>query len=294
MKRRDEVLVGIFTTIAVAVGILGALWLARGGLSSGYPLYANFDWASGLKQGQPVFLAGVTIGYVDRIELDQNAGRVYVTMRVEDDYTVPAGATATVQANGLFGDMAIAVKPVQATPESYAPGDTLPSGTPQPGINEVIARLDTVTRSVTQVTDAIELQLVDGGGIADLRRTLASTSQLAAQLSRIAAEQSVVLSQTTAALRRSANAIDSARIDSTVKNLQQTSLNLAEFTAGLEQMTQQLNVTLAQLNDTTGTAGQLINNPELYNRLTMLVTRMDSLTADIKKNPRKYINLEIF
>jgi ABC-type transporter Mla subunit MlaD len=76
MKRRDEVLVGIFTTIAVAVGILGALWLARGGLSSGYPLYATFPWAQGLKQGQPVFLAGVTVGYVDRIELDQNAGRV--------------------------------------------------------------------------------------------------------------------------------------------------------------------------------------------------------------------------
>jgi phospholipid/cholesterol/gamma-HCH transport system substrate-binding protein len=294
MKRRDEVLVGIFTTIAVAVGILGALWLARGGLSSGYPLHANFDWASGLKQGQPVFLAGVTIGYVDRIELDQQAGRVYVTMRVEDEYSVPAGATATVQANGLFGDMAIAVKPVQATPESYEAGDTLPSGTPQPGINEVIARLDTVTRSVTMVTDAIELQLVEGGGIADLRRTLSATSQLAAQLSRMASEQSVILAQTTSALRRSANAIDSARVDSTMQNLQETSRNLAEFTAGLEQMTQQLNTTLAQLNDTTGTAGQLINNPALYDRLTMLVTRMDSLTADIKKNPRKYINLEIF
>ena len=294
MKRRDEVLVGIFTTIAVAVGILGALWLARGGLSSGYPLHANLDWASGLKQGHPVFLAGVTIGYVDRIELDQQAGRVYVTMRVEDEYSVPAGATATVQANGLFGDMAIAVNPVQASPESYEAGDTLPSGTPQPGINEVIARLDTVTRSVTMVTDAIELQLVEGGGIADLRRTLAATSQLAAQLSRMASEQSVILAQTTSALRRSANAIDSARVDSTVQNLQETSRNLAEFTAGLEQMTQQLNTTLAQLNDTTGTAGQLINNPALYNRLTVLVTRMDSLTADIKKNPRKYINLEIF
>jgi phospholipid/cholesterol/gamma-HCH transport system substrate-binding protein len=294
MKRRDEVLVGIFTTIAVAIGILGALWLARGGLSSGYPLHSSFGWASGLKQGQPVFLAGVTIGYVDRIELDQTAGRVYVTMRIEEDYTVPAGATATVVANGLFGDMAIAIKPVQPTPESYARGDTLPAGVPQPGMNEVIARLDTVTQNVTMVTDAIELQLVEGGGIADLRRTLASTSQLAAQLNRIAAEQSVILAQTTAALRRSANAIDSAQVDSTVRSLRETSANLAEFTAGLQEMTQQLNVTLAQLNDTSGTAGQLINNPALYNRLTMLVTRLDSLTADIKANPRKYINLEIF
>jgi phospholipid/cholesterol/gamma-HCH transport system substrate-binding protein len=294
MKRRDEVLVGIFTTVAVAVGILGALWLARGGLSSGYPLYATFPWAQGVKQGQPVFLAGVTIGYVDRIELDQNAGRVFVTMRVQEDYKVPAGATAAVMANGIFGDMAIAVTPLRPTPESYVPGDTLPTGKPAPGIADVIARLDTVTRSVTQVTDAIELQLVDGGGIQDLRRTLASTSQLTAQLSRIAAEQSVTIAQTTAALRRSASAIDSASVDSTVRNLQATSRNLAEFTSGLETMTQQLNTTLAQLNDTTGTAGQLINNPALYNRLTVLVTRLDSLTADFKKNPRRYINLEIF
>jgi phospholipid/cholesterol/gamma-HCH transport system substrate-binding protein len=294
MKRRDEVLVGIFTTIAVAVGILGALWLARGGLSSGYPLYATFPWAQGLKQGQPVFLAGVTVGYVDRIELDQNAGRVYVTMRIEEDYTVPEGATALVQANGLFGDMAIALKPDQPTPESYAPGDTVPSAPPQPGMNEIVARLDTVTRSVTQVTDAIELQMVEGGGIADLRRTLAGTNQLIAQLGRIAAEQSVTLSQTTNALRRSASAIDSARIDSTMRSLQTTSQNLAEFTAGLEEMTQQLNTTLGQLNDTTGTAGRLINDPALYNQLTVLVTRLDSLTADITKNPRKYINLEIF
>jgi phospholipid/cholesterol/gamma-HCH transport system substrate-binding protein len=161
-------------------------------------------------------------------------------------------------------------------------------------MNEIVARLDTVTRSVTQVTDAIELQMVEGGGIADLRRTLAGTNQLIAQLGRIAAEQSVTLSQTTNALRRSASAIDSARIDSTMRSLQTTSQNLAEFTAGLEEMTQQLNTTLGQLNDTTGTAGRLINDPALYNQLTVLVTRLDSLTADIKKNPRKYINLEIF
>ena len=62
MKRRDEVLVGIFTTAAIAVIIVGALWLARGGLTSGYPLYSRFPWGSGLKQGQRVWLAGVTAG----------------------------------------------------------------------------------------------------------------------------------------------------------------------------------------------------------------------------------------
>ena len=34
MKRRDEVLVGIFITVAAAVALLGTLWLVRGGLCS--------------------------------------------------------------------------------------------------------------------------------------------------------------------------------------------------------------------------------------------------------------------
>ena len=58
MKRRDEVLVGVFLMAAVAIGLLGTLWLVRGGLSSGYPLYAKFAWGQNLKPGQPVLLAG--------------------------------------------------------------------------------------------------------------------------------------------------------------------------------------------------------------------------------------------
>jgi len=63
MKKRDDVLVGIVIAVALVVVTLGALWLARGGLSKGYPLYAKFPWSAGLKQGQPVLLGGVNIGY---------------------------------------------------------------------------------------------------------------------------------------------------------------------------------------------------------------------------------------
>ena len=59
MKRRDEVLVGIFITVAAAIALLGTLWLVRGGLSSGYPLYSRFAWGQNLKPGQQVRVAGV-------------------------------------------------------------------------------------------------------------------------------------------------------------------------------------------------------------------------------------------
>jgi hypothetical protein len=38
----------------------------------------------------------------------------------------------------------------------------------------------------------------------------------------------------------------------------------------------------------------LMNDPGLYYDLRRLTSRLDSLTLDFKKNPRRYINLEIF
>ena len=100
MRRRNEVLVGIVVLTALILGVLGTLWLVRGGLTSGYPLYAVFPWGSGLKQGQPVLLSGVNVGYVGDINLEKD-GTLTVTMRIMKDYDVPSGTVATVEPNGL-------------------------------------------------------------------------------------------------------------------------------------------------------------------------------------------------
>ena len=43
-----------------------------------------------------------------------------------------------------------------------------------------------------------------------------------------------------------------------------------------------------------GTAGKLLRDTLLYNDLRNVVTHVDSVLADLKANPRKYINLSIF
>ncbi len=292
-RRTDEALVGLLLVIAIAVGILGTIWLVRGGFEQGYPLYARFPWGAGLSKGQPVLLAGINVGYVAEAELDPN-GTIVVEMRISDDYGIPINSTATVVPVGIFGDQAIALTPARAVTRYLPSGDTLPVGPGAPSIETLMNRVDSIGRSVADVADKFSVELVQNGGIEDLRRTLASTNALVQQLAQIAVQQSQELSLTNATLRRSISALDSAQLDSAVRNLQRTTANAEVLTAELRTTALKLNSVLAAADSGDGTLARLLHDPGLYTDLRGLVARLDSLTMDVKGNPRKYLNLSIF
>ena len=293
MKKRDEVLVGLVITVAVIVTVLGSLWLARGGLSKGYPLYAKFPWGAGLKQGQPVLLVGVNVGYVDQVDLHED-GILVTTLRIQNHYKVPVTSKAAVVPNGIFGDQAVALTPSRPDPRSFKDGDTVPIGPSTPGIAELTSKADSVMRSVNAVTSALEHEMVAAGGIRDLRSTISATNRLVIDFAAIAAEQSRQLSATMTSLRRATGAIDPAKVDSTVKNFRTASANLADISAQLKETSGKLDAVLAKVDSGPGSAAKLLNDPGAYNDVRALLQRMDSLLADIKKNPKRYINVKIF
>jgi phospholipid/cholesterol/gamma-HCH transport system substrate-binding protein len=292
MKGRNQVTVGLFLTIALVIGIAGTIWLVRGGLRQGYPVYAEFGWGANLRVGQPVRLAGVQVGYVGDVQLRDN-GTLHVVMQIQDGRRIPRNAKAVVQSVGIFGDAEIAL-PATPSPQSFAEGDTIPAGAAAPGIPEVTAKADSVATVAVRLSREAQTQFVDSGGLRDVRQTLAETSRLVAQLTRISAEQSRQLTLTQQQVRRTLAAVDSAKVDSTVSNLRATSANVTALTDSLRITTSRVNATLALLQTGQGTAGKLLTDSLLYRDVRSLVTRIDSLTADFQKRPRKYINLEIF
>jgi phospholipid/cholesterol/gamma-HCH transport system substrate-binding protein len=300
MKKRDDVLVGIVMAVAIIVAILGSLWLARGGLSKGYALYAKFPWSSGLKQGQPVLLAGVNVGYVDEVQLRQD-GTVLTTFRVGKTYKVPQGTVATVIPNGIFGDMAIALTPKRPNPLSIPENDTIPVGPSAPGIAELTSKGDSIATSVNAITTALQKELVASGGVADLRKTLASSNalmlnmnKLVSEFSAVAAEQNRQLTMTQASLRRATSGVDSAKIDSTLKNVRATSENFAKLSADFQKTSAKIDSVIAKANNGPGSVGLALNDPGAYNDVRALIQHMDSIMVDLKKNPKRYINLRIF
>lgn len=293
MKRRDEVMVGVLLLVAVLVALGGTIWIARGGLSSGYPLYARFPWGAGLKQGQPVLLAGVQVGFVDRVELIPD-GTLSVAMKIQSQYKVPVGTTASVQANGIFGDQLIALTPVRATTASVAEGDTVPMGLSSPGVPQLLLKGDSIALNALALSSKVRTEFVDSGGIADIRATVAQLTKLVAQISAVTADQSRQLTLTQQSLRRTVSAIDSAKVDSTVRNLRAASANLEQLSREVNATNARVQAVIEKANTGPGTVGRLLNDPALYARMDTTLKRVDSLMIDLKANPRKYINLRIF
>ncbi len=295
MKRRDEVSVGILITVAAVVLLVGVLWLARGGLSSGYPLYTRFAWGQNLKQGQPVLLAGVNIGYVADVELRAD-GFLNVTMSINKQYHVPQSAKATVRAVGFFGDVAVALTPKlgESLTRVFASGDTVPAGPPEPGVAEIMSHADSISVALSKITRAMQVEVVDAGGLRDLRSAIASTAALASQMREVLKEQNDNFAATLASYKRVADAVDTGVVDSTLHGLQETGRHINAAAARLDTGATQLSEILARLQSGQGTAGKLLTDTLLYRNLRNTAASLDSLLTDIKKHPGRYISIHIF
>jgi phospholipid/cholesterol/gamma-HCH transport system substrate-binding protein len=286
MKGRNEVLVGSLLIVALIIGIAGTIWLVRGGLNRGYPLYGVFRWGQNLKVGQPVALSGVPIGYVSKVDLKDD-GRLVVSMAIQKGRKVPANGKAVVEAVGIFGDAQVAIQ-ATPSPQSFAPGDTVPPGVSAAGIAEITAKADSVATVAVSVSRRLQSEFIDSGGMRDMRQAINRTNALVSQLASIAAAQNRQVTALETRVQGMLASVDTRKLDSTLSNARTASANAAAISDSLRATTAQINALLARVNSNQGTVGKLLSDSLLYADIRRLVTRVDSLTLDFKNNPGKY------
>ncbi len=111
MKNSMEFLVGIFMIAGfVAFGYM-ALQLGEVSFfssSKNYTVTAQFDNIAGVKKGASVQVAGVVVGMVSKIWLDED-GVANVALELDKNVQVSVDSMASVKSQGLIGDKFIAL-----------------------------------------------------------------------------------------------------------------------------------------------------------------------------------------
>jgi len=153
MKNTLETRLGIFFALALIAAFLimemiGSFDFFRRGIR----VHAQFNTVQELKEGDPVKMAGVQVGRVEKIELLED--KVDVTMKLNMPDNVRTDSKAVVKFAGLMGQNFVEIRFGSATAPK-ADNNTLIKSEEQPDISMLMARFDKVASGIERATESI-------------------------------------------------------------------------------------------------------------------------------------------
>ncbi len=140
MKKFDlELAVGLF--IIAGILCLGYLSVKLGkmeiGGKKGYEIYGVFSNIGGLKVGSSVEIAGVNVGRVTSISL--NDYQAHVVLNLPKDLKIQEDAIASVKTRGLIGEKYIEITP-GGSEQIVKPGSRIQDTQPAIDMEDLIAK----------------------------------------------------------------------------------------------------------------------------------------------------------
>ncbi len=108
-----ELFVGIFVMLGLAAVAYLTVKLGAGSFVGGdtYVIEARFTNAGGLNTGSSVVVAGVSVGRVEGIRVNEEDYSAIATLRVRSGLKLPADTIASIKTTGLIGDKYVLLAP---------------------------------------------------------------------------------------------------------------------------------------------------------------------------------------
>ena len=333
-KRTSDFTVGLSVISITALLIAGTLWLKQADLGGRTRhLTARARDVGGVALGNPVVIRGVRAGRVESIALGDNDW-VVLKLALDRTVDIPRDPVVLLAAASLFGEWQATVMSRDGVPadrvlraaleEARAGSDTV-AGAVLPDIAQLTAVAGRISGDVAKVAERVEIAF-DDAAARELRESIRNFAQLSGDLARTVNVQSKNLDKISANVQTGLATINdaaarlstfSSRVDSAtsrgelqmiVNNSQTAAREMVTAAQQLRELTARLDRTethltqavaradsiFAKANSRSGTLGLMLNDPALYQQSDSLVRELRALVSDVKKNPKRYINMRMF
>ena len=265
MKNSLETRLGIFVVLVIlaAVVIVETLngWHP---LHHGYSVSALFNTVQDLKTGDDVKMAGVNIGRVDQIAIEDN--KVRVTMAINADAPVKTDSTATIKFTGLMGQNFVSVDFGSPGAPHIIDGSILAT-VEQPDLNAIMAKLNDAANGIQNAMKGFTGDTINNllGPLTDLIKE--NSGNLSATVTNIA--------NITGQIASGRGTVGKLIYDQTLYNSAMNTVSNLQIAVNSAQMMFN-NVTNGQ-----GTLGKLMTDATVYNELAASMTNLHSILLKI-------------
>ena len=286
--------VGIFTVAIILIFVFSYLWFtSRLSTRSQQDLRVSFDNVAGLEVGDKVMFRGMEVGRVRAVE--QQGEKVIVSSRIRRDVRLREGSAFSIDNSSLMGGVALNIIPGDGS--TWLDLSKVQDGSPAAGIMSIVSQAGTAIKSLEDILLRLqgESGMIDKGErlIDDASTTIKSVDGKTDQL---AADFSLTLKKLDR-LSGNIDALIASNADSLNKAIGGTPAALAglhDTLDSLRVLSAKVSQTMGKINSSTGTAGMLVNDDELYTKAIQSIENLDALVQDIKKHPKKYVKFSLF
>ena len=300
MKNSLETRLGVFAVLVIIAAVLIIETLGGiGFFQRGYHLSALFNSAQELKAGDSVKMAGVEIGHVERVALENN--KVRVTMKLNTGTVVKTDSQASIQFTGLMGQNFVSID--FGSPDAPLAVDGAVLATvEQPDLNAIMAKLNDAATGIQNAMKGFTGDTINNllGPLTDLIRQ--NTGHLTTTISNIQAISSQIASgqgsvgkmiysdtfydSTLAAVTNLQGTVMAARqvVDGVNEGRGTIGLLMTDNTlyhATTASMTN-LNQVLQKINQGQGSVGKLVNDQEFYKNAKVTLQKVDKAADSLE------------
>ncbi len=300
MKITNEFKIGITGLATLIILFFGIKFLKGNGLfSTNINYYAVYDNVEGMHISSYVYINGMKAGYIKDIEpMNMQNSKFLVELSIDKKLKIPKDSKLVLFDDGLLQGKALRIE-VGTSNEMLQRKDTI-MGYAEEGLmdaltkkispmvqnlSSVILRIDTLSATLNRTFNEQTRQ--------NIQSTIQNINNVSQKLEHITLNVDTLIDK------------DKAKLDNIVTNIESITKNVLTITDSIdvEKIKSTLNEVNTSLNslssslkkieDGKGNLGQLLNDEQLYNNLTKSAENLNLLIEDIKKNPKKYINIKL-
>ena len=253
------------------------------------PYQAAFSDVGLLQAGDKVKVAGVSVGRVDNIRLAGN--RAVAEFLVTQGVDLHSGASVTIRIGDVFGEAYLELNP-EIGGEVLDPGSEI-EGRVTPGLPQIMDRSTELMERAyrlldksTEFVESLDRTLGDSSSFPQTMDNLAAISADVRDLSKDLDKYERMISHLVVSADSAVTNVNSL-VQANERQLSESLASLSSFAARLDSLS--LDISHGQ-----GTLGRLARDESLYEDMRDLSWEIKQLIADIRANPKKYFNVEVF
>ncbi len=294
----------LVAAVIAAVVMWRTMFRGQGG-GDGYHLYAIFDDATGLVPRSRVVTAGIGIGEIERIRLEN--GHARVTIRVQGDVAMFRNATISKRSVSILGEFVLVVAPGDATTARMRDGDRITRVFEGTNTDAIMNNVAAITADIRRVTERLSNVVGNDNGQQQIADTIRNVSELTAAINRTVQQNAEVVTHTLqsvdrittqggpeiqatlANLRVSTDRLaqilgrDQPQDSNTVTETQEAIRNVAAASRELRETLEHLNATTGAVDRGEGSLGRLVRDETLIDEVQGTAEAINDVVGPIAR-----------